>query len=139
VARRRQAWFDGQPDLDPARLIFVDESAATTKMARLRGRAPRGERCRTAVPHGPWTTTTFVGALRLSGMTAPMVLDGPMKGPAFPGATHEISLALFRGHSRRVSGGIMPSDIDVVIACTEKWVLGRRTLQLIDEEVGFLI
>jgi hypothetical protein len=56
-----------------------------------------------------------------------------------PGATHEISLALFRGHSRRVSGGIMPSDIDVVIACTEKWVLGRRTLQLIDEEVGFLI
>jgi transposase len=83
VARRRQAWFDGQPDLDPERLIFVDESAATTNMARLRGRAPRRERCRAGVPHGPWTTTTFVGALRLSGMTAPMVLDGPMKGPAF--------------------------------------------------------
>ena len=83
MARRRQAWFDGQPDLDPERLIFVDESAATTKMARLRGRAPRGERCRAAVPHGHWTTTTFVGALRLSGMTAPMVLDGPMNGPAF--------------------------------------------------------
>ena len=52
-------------------------------MARLRGRAPRGERCRAAVPHGHWKTTTFVGALRLGGMTAPMVLDGPMNGPAF--------------------------------------------------------
>jgi transposase len=83
VARRRQAWFDGQPDLDPERLIFIDESGATTKMARLRGRAPRGERCRAAVPHGHWKTTTFVGALRLNGMTAPMVLDGPMNGPAF--------------------------------------------------------
>jgi transposase len=83
VARRRQAWFDGQPDLDPERLIFIDESGATTKMARLRGRARRGERCRAAVPHGHWKTTTFVGALRLGGLTAPMVLDGPMHGPAF--------------------------------------------------------
>jgi transposase len=83
VARRRQAWFDGQPDLARERLIFIDESGATTKMARLRGRARRGERCRAAVPHGHWKTTTFVGALRLGGMTAPMVLDGPMNGPAF--------------------------------------------------------
>lgn len=52
-------------------------------MARLRGRAPRGERCRAAVPHGHWKTTTFTGALRMSGMTAPMVLDGPMNGAAF--------------------------------------------------------
>ena len=52
-------------------------------MARLRGRARRGERCRAAVPHGHWKTTTFTGALRLTGMTAPMVLDGPMNGPAF--------------------------------------------------------
>jgi len=52
-------------------------------MARLRGRAPRGERCRAPVPHGHWKTTTFVGALRLGGMTAPMVLDGAMNGPAF--------------------------------------------------------
>ena len=52
-------------------------------MARLRGRALRGERCRAAIPHGHWKTTTFVGALRLSGMTAPMVLDGAMNGSAF--------------------------------------------------------
>lgn len=52
-------------------------------MARLRGRALRGERCRAPVPHGHWKTTTFVGALRLDGMTAPMVLDGAMNGQAF--------------------------------------------------------
>jgi transposase len=52
-------------------------------MARLRGRAKRGQRCRAPVPHGHWKTTTFTGALRLSGLTAPMVLDGPMNGDAF--------------------------------------------------------
>jgi transposase len=52
-------------------------------MARLRGRARRGERCRAGIPHGHWKTTTFTGALRLTGMTAPMVLDGAMNGVAF--------------------------------------------------------
>lgn len=52
-------------------------------MARLRGRSLRGERCRAPVPHGHWKTTTFVGGLRLSGMTAPMVLDGPMNAVVF--------------------------------------------------------
>jgi transposase len=79
----RQAWFDAQPDLDPERLVFIDETGASTKMARLRGRARRGLRCRSPVPHGHWKTTTFTGGLRLSGMTAPMVLDGPMNGAAF--------------------------------------------------------
>ncbi len=50
----REAWFDGQLDLDPDKLVFIDETGATTKMARLRGRAPKGERCRAAVPHGHW-------------------------------------------------------------------------------------
>lgn len=52
-------------------------------MARRYGRSPRGERCRAPVPHGHWKTTTFVGALRLDGMTAPMILDGAMHGDAF--------------------------------------------------------
>ena len=43
----------------------------------------RGARCVAAVPHGHWKTTTFTGALRMHAMTAPMVLDGPMNGPAF--------------------------------------------------------
>lgn len=52
-------------------------------MARMYGRAPRGERCVAAIPHGHWKTTTFTGALRVTGMTAPMTLDGPMSGDAF--------------------------------------------------------
>jgi transposase len=83
VLRRREAWFEGQLDLDPERLVFVDESGLSTRMARLRGRALRGERCRAGVPHGHWKTTTFAGALRLTGMTAPLVIDGAMNGIAF--------------------------------------------------------
>ena len=72
-----------QPDLDPAKLVFLDETGATTKMARLRGRSPRGERCRASVPHGHWKTTTLIAGLRLDGLTAPMVVDGAMDGEMF--------------------------------------------------------
>ncbi len=79
----REAWFEGQLDLDPDTLIFIDETAATTKMARLRGRSPRGERCVAAVPHGHWKTTTFTAGLTSRGLIAPFVIDGAMDGPAF--------------------------------------------------------
>jgi hypothetical protein len=52
-------------------------------MARLRGQAQKGERLRADIPQGHWKTTTFVAGLRLTSMTAPMVLDGPMNGAAF--------------------------------------------------------
>jgi hypothetical protein len=83
VNAAREAWFEGQLDLDPTRIVFIDETAANTKMARVYGRAPRGERCRAAVPHGHWKTTTFTAGLRSDGIAAPMVLDGPMNGEAF--------------------------------------------------------
>jgi transposase len=83
ILKRRRDWFEGQPGLDPAKLVFIDETGLSTKMARLRGRAPRGERCRSGVPHGHWKTTTFTGGLRLSGMTAPFVYDGAMNGAVF--------------------------------------------------------
>jgi transposase len=83
VLKQRRAWFEGQLDLEPEHLIFIDETWASTKMARARGRAPRGERLRAAIPHGHWKTTTFVAGLRTSGMMAPMVLDGPINGAAF--------------------------------------------------------
>ena len=76
--------------------MFIDETGASTKMARLRGRAPRGERCRAAVPHGHWKTTTFTGALRLEGMTAPMVLDGPMNGAAFRAYIEQVLVPTLR-------------------------------------------
>jgi transposase len=69
--------------MDPARFVFLDETGVTTKMTRLYGRAPRGERLVSAVPHGHWRTTTFIAGLRQSGLIAPLVLDGPMTGAAF--------------------------------------------------------
>lgn len=83
MAAERAAWKAWQPEIDIQRLVFIDETGASTKMARLYGRSPYGQRCVAALPHGHWKTTTFVGALRASGMTAPMVLDGPMDGLAF--------------------------------------------------------
>jgi transposase len=88
VKAAREAWFEGQFDLDPAQLIFIDETAASTKMARLRGRAPKGERCLAAIPHGHWKTTTFTAGLRIGGLAAPMTLDGPMDGDAFRTYVH---------------------------------------------------
>ena len=79
----REAWFERQLVFDPEKLVFIDETGATTKMARLYGRAPRGERCRAAVPHGHWKTTTLTAGLRIGGLAAPMILDGPMDGAAF--------------------------------------------------------
>ena len=83
VLERREDWFEGQLDLDPAKLVFVDESFASTNMARLYGRAPRGARLRAAVPHGRWKKTTLVAGLRLSGVTATQLLDGSINGKAF--------------------------------------------------------
>ena len=80
---RRWDWFEAQPDLEPSRLVFIDETWASTNMARTHGRAPRGQRLRAAIPHGHWKTTTFVAGLRTSGMVAPMVLDGPINSVAF--------------------------------------------------------
>ena len=93
VKAAREAWSAGQLDLDPARLIFIDETSASTKMARLYGRAPKGERCLAAVPHGHWKTTTFTAGLRIGGLAAPFVLDGPMDGDAFRAYVEQILVA----------------------------------------------
>ena len=64
MAAERAAWKASQPEIDIHRLVFIDETGASTKMARLYGRSPYGHRCVAALPHGHWKTTTFVGALR---------------------------------------------------------------------------
>jgi transposase len=63
--------------------VFLDETWATTNMARARGRCPRGQRLRAAVPHGHWKTSTFVAALRDAAITAPFVIDGAINGTVF--------------------------------------------------------
>ena len=83
VARERSRWRGWQRFMDPARLVFLDETGTATNMARRYGRGPLGERLVAAVPHGHWQTTTLVAGLRQSGVIAPLVLDGPMTGAAF--------------------------------------------------------
>jgi len=83
VARARRRWMREQGMLDPARLVFIDETAANTKMVRLGGRCRRGERLIGRVPQGHWKTITFVGALRRNGMKAPYTIDGSMTGKKF--------------------------------------------------------
>ena len=83
VAAARELWKAAQRGLDPAKLVFVDETGANTKMVRARGRAPKGRRLIGREPWGHWKTTTFTAGLRRDGLVAPFVLDGPMNGEAF--------------------------------------------------------
>jgi transposase len=83
VAMRRLWWRLSQLGLDAQRIVFIDETGANTKMTRRYGRALRGRRLIAKVPHSHWKTTTFVGGLRLTGFTAPLVVDGPMNGKTF--------------------------------------------------------
>jgi len=69
--------------LDPAKLIFLDESGAKTNMTRLRGRALRGKRVHAKSPHGHWRTTTMLCAMRMDGSTACMTVDGPTDTEVF--------------------------------------------------------
>jgi transposase len=83
VAIRRAQWREDQASLTPEHLVFIDETWATTTMARRYGRAPKGRRLVGAVPHGHWKTSTFVAALRCEAITAPCVIDGAMNGETF--------------------------------------------------------
>ena len=83
MARRRAQWATYQGRIDPSRLVFIDETWTKTNMAPLRGWAPRGERLTAKVPHGRWTTLTFVAALRHDRIEAPFVLDGAIDGASF--------------------------------------------------------
>src|ERR1700680_2790681 len=83
VARARRHWIREQGMLDSTRLVFIDETAANTKMVRLSGRCPRGERLVGHAPQGHWKTITFVAALRRKGMRAPFLTDGAMTGKIF--------------------------------------------------------
>jgi transposase len=72
-----------QNQIDPERLVFIDETWTKTNMEPLRGWAPRGERLVAKVPHSPWKTTTFIAALRHDRIEAPWLLDGPINAEAF--------------------------------------------------------
>src|ERR1041385_1364444 len=83
VARRRAQWIKRQKNIDPERLVFIDETWTRTDMAPLRGWAPSGQRLIAKVPHGRWKTLTFLAALRHDRIEAPWLLEGPIDGESF--------------------------------------------------------
>ncbi len=83
VLKQRQAWFGAQLDLDPRKLVFIDETGASTNLARKSGRCRRGRRLRVGVAHGHYKTITLVAGLRLSGLVAQKAFDKPMNAATF--------------------------------------------------------
>ena len=90
VAAAREAWSETQKSLDPRRLVFIDETWASTNMAPRYGRCEKGKRLIAHVPFGHWKTTTLIAALRHDGLTAPCVFDGPVNGEKFRAYVEQI-------------------------------------------------
>jgi transposase len=84
------------PGLDPAKLVFIDETSANTQMTRQYGRCARGKRLVCPVPYGHWKTTTFVAALRADGLVAPMVIDGALNGDLFVAYAEQILVPILQ-------------------------------------------
>ena len=80
---RREQWLEELPRLDPAHLVFIDESGAKTNMTRQRGRAMEGNRLFAKAPHGHWGTTTLISSVRLNGATAAMEIAGATDSEVF--------------------------------------------------------
>ncbi len=83
MARKRALWKRYQDQIDPARLVFVDETSARTDMTPIRGWCARGQRLIAKVPHGRWKTLTFLAGLRRDEICAPLVLDEPINATSF--------------------------------------------------------
>ncbi|HZM08091.1 MAG TPA: IS630 family transposase [Methylocella sp.] len=83
VLKKRLEWFEGQLDLDPDKLVFIDETGASTNLARKGGRCQRGRRLRIGVPHGHYKTVTLVAGIRLRGLVAAKTYDRPINAALF--------------------------------------------------------
>ena len=111
-----------QLGLDPAKLVFIDETWAKTNMTRLRGRAPLGERLIAKVPHGHWKTTTLIAALGHQGMRCATTVDGAINRDVFEAFVQQV---------------LMPTLVagDVVVMDNLSSHKGPRVRQMI-ESVG---
>jgi hypothetical protein len=119
VKAAREAWRENQASLDPAHLVFIDETATATNMTRLRGRSIEGQRLIGKAPQGHRKTTTFVAALRNDRITAPLVMDGAMNGASFVQYVEQFLVP-----------ALMPNDIVVMDNLPVHKVAGVRSASL---------
>ena len=110
------------------RLVFIDETWATTNMTRRYGRSRRGKRLVASVPHGHWKTTTFIGALRADGLTAPTVFDGAINGASFLAYVQQVLVPTLK-----------PGDIVILDNLSSHKVAGvREAIETAGAELRYL-
>src|SRR5262249_52272781 len=96
VQAQRQHWWERLARVDPARLVFIDETGAHTALARLYGRALRGQRVVDRVPQGHWPMNTLVSALPQDGVVAALVFEGATDTAAFETYVEQVLVPALR-------------------------------------------
>jgi transposase len=129
IAEQRRAFHEFQQSgIDPDRFVFLDETWIKTNMTRPRGWGPTHERLLERVPHGHWMTTTFVGALRTTGLVAPLVVDGALNGEVFRAYVEQQLVKVLK-----------PGDIVVMDNLSSHKVAGvRQAIRAVGAEVLYL-
>lgn len=120
VVVQRDAWREKIRDLDPHRLVFLDESGAKTNMTRLYGRTFGGQRVVEATPHGHWCTTTMISSLRLDGTTAAMVLEGPTDADVFEAYVEQVLVPSLRSGDIVVMDRLGPHKVPRIVERIEE-------------------
>jgi transposase len=83
VAEQRARWHDELSDVPLDRIVVIDESAASTKLTRLRGRCDRHERLVAPVPYGHWQVLTMIAAMTVRGVRTAVTVDAATDGEIF--------------------------------------------------------
>ena len=102
--------------MDPAKLLFLDESGAKTNLTRLCGRAPKGQRVWASTPQGHWQTTTMISSIRLDGSTACMALEGPTDTESFRTYVQTVLVPTLRPGDIIVMDNLSPHKSDPTLA-----------------------
>jgi transposase len=100
--------------IDPGRFVFLDETGAKTNMTRLRGRCEGGKRLVASAPHGHWCSTTLLGAMRLDGSTAAMVIESATDQDVFLAYVREILTPTLRPGDIVVMDNLSPHKAPAV-------------------------
>jgi transposase len=128
VAEKRTQWKDSQQQIDPGKVVFIDETWAKTNMTRRFGRSLVGTRLIEKTPCGRWETTTFLGAMRAEGFIAPLTIEGTINGPLFR--------AWVEQHLAPV---LKPGDIVVMDNLSSHKVAGiREAIEAVGAELRYL-
>jgi len=95
VAARRQ-WSAWLPLRDVRQYVFLDECGVTTDLLRGYGRSRQGTRLHDHTPCSHWQTNTVIAALRLDGVSAPAVFDGPIDTASFRAYVEQVLVPTLR-------------------------------------------